>query len=165
MNEELGIVKAGLAMVLLGLMFGIALGVTFGVNEDGVKGFITEGIAAHPEVHDEKSKTKIWRYAQRAHFHATGISAYSLGLIILVMFSSMKRKIKSATSILIGLSSFYPLSWFVMFLVAPSIGREPAHHHYLTELFTYLGVGGLVTGMLLLIGNLFFGLLGETDGA
>ena len=165
MNEELGIVKAGLAMVLLGLMFGIALGVTFGVNEDGVKGFITEGIAAHPEVHDEKSKTKIWRYAQRAHFHATGISAYSLGLIILLMFSSMKRKIKSATSILIGLSSFYPLSWFVMFLVAPSIGREPAHHHYLTELFTYLGVGGLVTGMLLLIGNLFFGLLGETDGA
>lgn len=165
MNEELGIVKAGLAMVLLGLMFGIALGVTFGVNEDGVKGFITEGIAAHPEVHDEKSKTKIWRYAQRAHFHATGISAYSLGLIILVMFSSMKRKIKSATSILIGLSSFYPLAWFVMFLVAPSIGREPAHHHYLTELFTYLGVGGLVTGMLLLIGNLFFGLLGETDGA
>ncbi|MCK5307920.1 MAG: hypothetical protein KAJ73_04845 [Zetaproteobacteria bacterium] len=165
MNEELGIVKAGLAMVLLGLMFGIALGVTFGVNEDGVKGFITEEIAAHPEVHDEKSKTKIWRYAQRAHFHATGISAYSLGLIILVMFSSMKRKIKSATSILIGLSSFYPLAWFVMFLVAPSIGREPAHHHYLTELFTYLGVGGLVTGMLLLIGNLFFGLLGETDGA
>ena len=165
MNEELGIVKAGLAMVLLGLMFGIALGVTFGVNEDGVKGFITEEIAAHPEVHDEKSKTKIWRYAQRAHFHATDISAYSLGLIILVMFSSMKRKIKSATSILIGLSSFYPLAWFVMFLVAPSIGREPAHHHYLTELFTYLGVGGLVTGMLLLIGNLFFGLLGETDGA
>lgn len=165
MNEELGIVKAGLAMVLLGLMFGIALGVTFGVNEDGVKGFITEGIAAHPEVHDEKSKTKIWRYAQRAHFHATGISAYSLGLIILLMFSSMKRKIKSATSILIGLSSFYPLAWFVMFLVAPSIGREPAHHHYLTELFTYLGVGGLVAGMLLLIGNLFFGLLGETEGA
>ncbi len=165
MNEELGVVKAGLALVLLGLAFGIGMGVLFGVNEEGVKGFITEEIAAHPEVHDEKSKTKIWRYAQRAHFHATGISAYSLGLIILVMFSSMKRKIKSATSILIGFSSFYPLSWFVMFLIAPSIGREAAHNHYFTEVFTYLGVGGLVAGMLLLIGNLFFGLLGEAEAS
>jgi len=151
--------------VLLGLAFGIGMGVLFGVNEEGIKGFIAEEIAGHPEVHDEKSRTKIWRYAQRAHFHATGISAYSLGLIILVMFSNMKRKIKSVTSILIGFSSFYPLSWFVMFLLAPSIGRDPAHSHYLTEVFTYLGVGGLVTGMLLLVGNLFFGLLGEADGA
>ncbi len=165
MNEELGVVRAGLALVLLGLVFGIGMGVTFGVNEDGIKGFITEGIMAHPEVHDKKSKAKIWRYAQRAHFHATGISAYSLGLVILVMFTNMRRRIKSATSILIGLGGLYPLAWFVMFLVAPSLGRGPAHDYFLTELFTYVGVGGLVAGISLIIGNLFLGLFGEAEGA
>ncbi len=155
MNEEIKTVKIGLFLVMLTLVFGIGLGTFFGISEDTVKSYISDGVAAHSEVHDEKSKSKIWRYAQRAHFHATGISAFSIGLILLVMFSSLTSKYKTASSILIGLGGLYPLSWLTMFLLAPSLGRDAAHHHIITELFTYIGVGSLLLGIVILSANLF----------
>jgi hypothetical protein len=162
MSQELATVKIGLAMVLLCLSFGVGMGITFGVNEDMYKSRIAEQVAANPSVHDQSSESKIWRYAQRAHFHATGIAAFSLGLIILIMFSSMKAGSKKLSSILVGLGGFYPLAWFSMYLLAPSIGRGAAHSHLTTEMFTYIGVGGLVLGMLMLIASLFLGMLNET---
>ena len=95
MSVDLSIVKAGLAIVLLGLFFNIGLGISFGINEDAFKDYVTDGIAAHPELHNEASQDKIWRYAQRAHFHAGGIAAFCLGLIILVLFSDLAPKISN----------------------------------------------------------------------
>ena len=77
------------------------------------------------------------------------------------MFSTLKAKYKKVSAILLGLSSFYPLSWLNMFLLAPSIGRGPAHAHILTEIFAYTGVGGLLLGLLFLCANIFLGLLRE----
>jgi drug/metabolite transporter (DMT)-like permease len=145
----------------LTLLFGIGLGVVFGVNEDSVKAYIADGIAEHPEVHDEKSQDKIWRYAQRAHFHATGIAAFSLGLVLLVVHSSLRSKRKKIAAILIGLGGLYPLSWFTMFLLAPSIGRGPAHEHLVTTLVTYVGTGCLLAGIGMVCANVFFGKLSD----
>jgi hypothetical protein len=161
MNKELKGVKVGLALVLFGLLFGVIMGMTFGINEDIFKNYITEGIAANPTVHDAKSPDKIWRYAQRAHFHATGIAAFALGLVFLVMFSDLKPKMKTASSFFLGLSSFYPLAWLTMFVLAPSIGRGAAHSHVLTETFASIGVGGLLLGCFLVLGNVFLGLFRE----
>ena len=160
MVHQLDTVRPGLALVFAGLLFGIGLGVLFGVNEDAVKEYIAEGIAAHPEVHDGKSQDKIWRYAQRAHFHATGIAAFSLGLVLLITHSTLLPAYRRLTAVLVGLGSLYPLAWFSMFLLAPSIGRGPAHEHIVTETFTYIGVGGLVTGIAILFANLFIGSFG-----
>ena len=165
MSAELSAVKAGLAIVLVGLFFGIALGISFGVNEDAFKDYVAEGIAAHPQVHDEDSKDKIWRYAQRAHFHAGGVSAFCLGLIILVMFSDLRPRLKSVSSILLGLGSLYPLAWLSMFFLAPSIGRDPAHEHILTQLLTYVGVGGILLGSFFLLANVFLGLFKDRVNA
>lgn len=109
-----------------------------------------------------KSNFKIWRCAQRAHFHSTGIAAFSLGLVIITMFSSMSAGLKSATSVLIALGGVYPLAWYSMFYFAPTIGRSAAHSHIVTETLTFIGVGGLLLGMMTLSLNLFFGLF-ETD--
>lgn len=158
MKEELAHVKLGLAMVLAGLLFGIGLGVSFAVDHHTYDDYITSGLTAHPELHDDMSKNIIWRYSRRAHFHATGIAAFSIGLILLVMASSLKKRLKSITAFLIGLGGFYPLSWFTLFLLAPGIGRSAAHGHILTKLFTYIGVGGLLAGMFILMANLFLGM-------
>jgi len=165
MTSELQTVRIGLAIVLIGLFLGVGMGISFGINEDAYKDFVAEGIAAHPTVHDEKSQSKIWRYAQRAHFHANGISAFSLGLLILVMFSAMKARMKAITAILIGLGSLYPFAWFTMFFLAPSIGRDPAHEHILTKMFTFVGVGGLLLGSVLLVATLFFGVFRDEASA
>lgn len=161
MEQELRVVKAGLGLVIVGLMFGVGMGILFGVNEDAFKDFVAQGIAANPEVHDAKSPDKIWRYAQRAHFHSTGIAAFSLGLIFLAMVSSLKPAYKKMSAILLGLGSFYPLSWFSMFFLAPSIGREAAHAHILTEVFAFTGVGGILLGTSLICANVFMGVFGE----
>jgi hypothetical protein len=155
MNEELKTVRIGLLLVLLTLVFGIGMGVAFGVKEGAFKSYVSTGITAHPEVHDDKSQKKIWRYAQRAHFHSTGIAAFSIGLVILIMFSSLKEKLKSISAILIGLGGLYPLSWLTMFLLAPSIGRGAAHSHILTEMFTFIGITSLLAGIGILCANLF----------
>ncbi len=155
--SELVLVKLGLLMTLAGLIFGISMGIAFGVNEDGFKSAVAQGIAAVPDVHDNKSQSKIWRYAQRAHFHAAAIAAFSLGLIFLVMIANLRTSLKSITAILIGMGSIYPLAWFTMFWLAPWIGRDAAHDHILTEIFTFVGVGGLSLGMLILSANLFLG--------
>ena len=149
-------VKFGIFLVLLALLFGIGLGVYFGIAEDSVKAFIANGIAANPGVHDAKSAGKLWRYIQRAHFHSSGIAAFSIGLILLVMFSSLKTKLKQITSILISLGGLYPLSWFMMFYLGASMGRKAAHHHFITEAFVYIGTGGLLLGIGILSANLAF---------
>lgn len=158
MYKEIKSVKIGLFLVMLTLIFGIGLGISFGIAEDSVKSYISDGVASHVDVHDDKSNEKIWRYAQRAHFHATGISAFSIGLVLLIMCSSLKRKLKTASSILVGFGGLYPLSWFTMFVLAPSIGRSAAHQHILTEMFTYIGVGCLLLGIIILCANLFLGM-------
>ncbi|ORU89518.1 MAG: hypothetical protein A6F71_00695 [Cycloclasticus sp. symbiont of Poecilosclerida sp. M] len=109
MNTVLQPVKIGLALVLVGLLFGLMLGMGFGINEDFFKDYVAQGIAANPDVHDDKSQGKIWRYAQRAHFHAMGIAAFSLGLLLLATFSSLKTGFKKTVSVLIGLGGLYPL--------------------------------------------------------
>jgi hypothetical protein len=163
MNIQLSSIKPGLALVLIGLAFGIAMGIGFGVNEDAFQHYVSEGIAAHPQVHDANSQDKIWRYAQRAHFHSAGIAAFSIGLLLLVSVSSLSRKLKRVTSVLVGLSFLYPFSWFTMFLLAPSIGRSAAHSHVATEMFTYAGVGGLTLGLVILVANIFFGFLTTSE--
>jgi len=163
MSERLGSVKIGLALVFLGLLFGISLGVAFGIGEGVFWSYIEKGIQAQPEIFDEKSAARIWRYAQRAHFHATGVAAFSFGLVILTAFSGLKPRLKSLSAVLIGLGGLYPLSWFAMFVLAPRIGTTSAHHHFLAEAFTYVGVGGLMLGLLLLAANMFFGLFADSS--
>ncbi|GEM_PF-17093 len=154
-QKDIKIVRIGLLLIMLTLCFGIGLGISFGIAEDSYKNYIEQGVTSHFSLHDEKSTTKIWRYAQRAHFHATGISAFSLGLVLLILFSSLKDRMKKISAIFVGLGGLYPLSWFVMFWLAPEMGRSAAHHHILTQLFVYIGVGSLLLGMLILCANLF----------
>jgi hypothetical protein len=165
MSKELANVKIGLAMVLLGLLFGIGLGITFGANEDLYQAHIAAGISAHPELHDAGSRNSIWRWVQRAHFHATGIGAFSLGLVLLVAFSTLKARWKSVSAVLIGMGGLYPLAWFTMFWLAPSIGRKAAHQHWLVDFWTYAGIGGLLLGLALLLANLFLHAFAEPPAA
>jgi hypothetical protein len=48
-----------------------------------------------------------------------------------------------------------------MFLLSPTIGRGAAHEHIITQLFTYIGVGGLLLGSFFLVANLYLGLFKE----
>ncbi|MDO8413699.1 MAG: hypothetical protein Q7S51_07930 [Gallionellaceae bacterium] len=156
MNNALRNIRPGLFLALLTLLFGIVMGISFGANEAGYEHWIAQEIALHPTLHDADSPEKIWRYAQRAHFHATGIGAFSLGLMLLVGLTGMRARMKTICSTLIGLSGFYPLGWLSIFMLAPSMGREPAHEAAITQVLVYVGVIGLLSGLLILALHLLF---------
>ncbi len=155
-NSEIRTVRPGLLLAMLTLLFGIGMGVAFGVNEDGIKGWIAQSVDANAQAHDAKSQSKIWRYAQRAHFHATGVGAFTLGMILLVAFTSMKPALKRAVSVLLGIGGFYSLAWLSMLLLAPSMGRGGAHDAPVTEAIVVVTVGCLLVGIGVLLLNLLF---------
>jgi hypothetical protein len=68
----------------------------------------------------------------------------------------MNGRRKQITATLIGLSGFYPLTWFTLFLYAPHRGLNAAHHAFIPELFAAIGVGALSLGFVSLIHGLFF---------
>ncbi|MBT4766115.1 MAG: hypothetical protein HOO12_05110 [Methylococcales bacterium] len=132
MKVNLSSIKIGLLLVIFTLIFGICMDIGFGINEEYFKDYIAQGIEMHSALHDQKGQSKIWRYAQRSHFHATGIAAFSLGLLLLMLLSNMKRAMVHFASVLIGLGNLYLLSWFAMFLLAPEIGRKAGHEQVIT---------------------------------
>jgi hypothetical protein len=155
MRDALGPVKIGLALTLLCLLLNIVLGVLFGAAEDMFQNFIKAGITAHPALFNARSQDIIWRWFARAHFHAGGVGAFSLGMIILTALSGMSDGRKRLTAALIGLSIFYPLAWLTMSIVAPRIGTGAAHEYWLVVLCTYIGVGTLGLGLASLVHGLF----------
>jgi hypothetical protein len=79
---------------MLTLLINIAFGALFGPNEDMFQNYIQAGISAHPALFKPNDAEIIWRMVQRAHFHAGGIGAYSLGLVIVTALTSMSEKRK-----------------------------------------------------------------------
>jgi hypothetical protein len=64
---------------------------------------------------------------------------------------------KKITSILYGLGGLYAVSWFAMALLAPSLGRDGAHHALPVLLLVLVGVASLLAGIAILFSNIIFG--------
>lgn len=161
LNIDLKVIKIGLLITLLSLVFGIGLGIVFGAKEEVFKNYISQNIQENPTVHDDKSKDKIWRYVQRAHFHSTGIAAYSLALLLIILVSKMKENAKRSSSTLIGVGTLYSFSWYLMFYLAPTIGRDAAHSHILTESIVYISTGAFLIGLFMIFASIFFDMFNE----
>lgn len=161
LDFDLKVIKIGLLITLLSLIFGIGLGIVFGAKEEIFKNYISKNIAVNPTLHDEKSKDKIWRYVQRAHFHSTGIAAYSLALLLIILVSKMKASAKNLSSTLIGIGTLYPLSWYLMFYLAPKIGRDAAHSHIVTEAIVYISTGAFLIALYMIFSSIFFNKFNE----
>ena len=155
LNIDLKVIKIGLLITLLSLLFGIGLGIVFGAKEEVFKNYISQNIQANPTLHDDKSKDKIWRYVQRAHFHSAGIASYSLALLLIILVSKMKTNAKSFSSTMIGIGTLYPLSWYLMFYLAPQIGRDAAHNHILTESIVYISTGAFLIDLFMIFSSIF----------
>lgn len=82
MKSTLQDIRPGLALVLLGLLFGTVLGIWFGIDE----ALYFQGCIAH------------------------GIAAFSLGLLWLVAATDLSARMRGLTSVLVGLASAYPLA-------------------------------------------------------
>ena len=83
---------AGMLLAVLTLLFGFALGIVFGANEDAIKSRLkASAMEVRTSVyHDDDvalkaALAKSWVYVQRAHLHAGGLGTAAVGLILVAM--------------------------------------------------------------------------------
>jgi hypothetical protein len=132
--ERIKVVRIGVLLSLLTLLFGFALGVLFGAIEGKIKGHlkkeaqaVSDTVYKGDSVKMEKIVDKSWTYLKRAHLHANGLGAISLAVILLLMFMQAALILKKLTAIFLGLGSFgYSLFWMFAALKAPGLGSTGA---------------------------------------
>ena len=152
--------KIPFIVTLLSMICGVFIAILFGVNESIFKDKISRDLHANQKIVSmtdenerkakiETEKGKNWRYYQRFHFHATGISAMSLGALILLSFSFAPAALKLASSYMISLGGFlYPFIWLFAGMYGPLIGRSAAKESF--AIFGYMG-GVFLVGLILAI--------------
>lgn len=152
-------------IAILGLCGGVLIAIFFGVNEDYFKGTIDRALQSNPSIAAitdatqrkstiKKEAEKNWRYYQRYHFHATGIGAMSLGLLIVLamLVGARRARLLAAYFISIG-GALYPFVWLFAAIYGPSIGRHAAKERF--AIFGYMGglflVGALLCATLVVV--------------
>lgn len=150
--------KIPFIITLLSMICGVFIAILFGVNESIFKEQISRDLYANEKImsivdeaeRNEKIKTeenKNWRYYQRFHFHSTGISAMSLGALILLAFSLAPKNLGLASSYMISLGGFfYPFVWLFAGIYGPVMGRSAAKEAF--AIFGYMG-GVFLFGLIL----------------
>lgn len=145
-------------IAILTLIGGVFISIIFGANEDYFKDKINEGLKKNEKVNQiqdpiEKAavlKTeadKNWRYYQRFHFHATGIGAMIMGVLLFISFLSAPEKLKNITSYLVSFGGFlYPFVWLFAAIYGPEMGRSEAKEAF--SVFGYMG-GVFLLGLFL----------------
>ncbi len=160
--EKIKVVKIGVILSLLTLLFGFILGGLFGAIESKIKGHLNEEAqAVFDTVYKgdtakmKKITDKSWVYFKRAHLHANGLGAISLVVIILIMFMQTCLVPKMIASIFLGLGSLgYSLFWMFAALKAPGLGSTGAAKEALSFLAipsAGMCIIGLILAMIIVI--------------
>ena len=136
-------------LAVLGMAGGVFIAILFGANEDMFKDRIKDGLTRNAKIQAiadpaEKEKKlgaeadKNWRYYQRYHFHATGIGAMSLALLLFLARLDAPHKQRRAASWLLAVGGLlYPFVWLFAGIYGPEMGRDEAKETF--AIFGYMG--------------------------
>jgi hypothetical protein len=159
LKEAMAPVIPGLLISLLAIVVGTGLGMAFGVYEDQIKDGLVADVKAHPEIHEptpDNIKKQVgdgWRYFQRAHFHAQGLGALGVGIIVVLGLSWVSASVKKWVALATGVGALlYPFCWLLMGLRIGSMGKKAAHASvdWLAALSIPLFFGGMMLTLLIL---------------
>lgn len=142
----------------MSIVGGVFISILFAVNEDYFQEKISTGLEKNVKVQsimDSAEKTiklkseqdKNWRYYQRFHFHATGIGAMMMGILILLAGLKAPKSLVTITSYLVAIGGFlYPFVWLFAAIYGPEMGRNEAKEAF--AFFGYMGGLFLIGGIL-----------------
>jgi len=165
LKEAMAPVIPGLLISFLAIVVGTGLGMAFGLYEDQIKDGLLADVKAHPQIHEQtpdnfkKQVGDGWRYFQRAHFHAQGLGALGVGIIVVLALSWVSASVKKWLALATGVGALlYPFCWLLMGLRIGSMGKQAAHASvdWLAALSIPLFFGGMMLTLLILfLGWLF----------
>lgn len=140
--------KIPFSLAILSIIGGVSIAILFGINEELFKNRISEGLQKNIKIQqmEEPARTeklsseegKLWRYYQRFHFHATGIAAMMLGLLLFVSRLNAPRRSINVAAYLVSIGGFlYPFVWLFAAIYGPEMGRSEAKEAF--AIFGYMG--------------------------
>lgn len=151
--------KIPFLLALLSMIGGVFIAILFGVNEEMFLHKIEAGLEKNVKIQaiaDPAEKTakiksetdKNWRYYQRFHFHATGIGAMMMGVLIFLLQLNLSAKQFYPPAYLTSMGGFlYPFVWLFAGIYGPEMGRSEAKEAF--AIFGYMGglflIGGIWT--------------------
>lgn len=155
-------------LALLCIIGGVFISILFATQEDYFKDHIKQGLSRNikiQEIADPVKKTetlkseaeKNWRYFQRFHFHATGIGAMMIGILLFLTQVNAPALSKNITSYMVAIGgSLYPLVWLFAGIYGPEMGRNEAKEAF--AIFGYMGGVFLLGGVYALVLSLKYDL-------
>lgn len=149
--------KIPFILALLSIVGGVMISVLFGISEDIFKDKISAGLEKNIKIYQiqdplkkadvlKTEADKNWRYYQRFHFHATGIGAMMMGILLFLSRLQASRKQINIASYLIAVGgTFYPFLWLFAGIYGPEMGRSEAKEAF--AIFGYMGGVFLLGGI------------------
>jgi hypothetical protein len=151
--------KIPFVLAITAMTGGVLIAILFGVNEEMFRQRIATGLEQNAEIQAmadpvakaaklEAEASKNWRYYQRFHFHATGIGAMMMGLLLFLFRLDAPEKFKRSAAYLIAVGGLlYPFVWLFAGIYGPEMGRHAAKEAF--AIFGYAGglflLGALLT--------------------
>lgn len=144
-------------LALFCIVGGVFISILFAVNEDLFKNRISAGLAKNVKIQNimdvteraDKIKSesdKNWRYYQRFHFHATGIGAMMMGILLFLAKLKAPNNSTTIAAYMIALGgTLYPFVWLFAGMYGPEMGREEAKEAF--AIFGYMGGVFLLGGI------------------
>lgn len=141
--------KIPFALAILSMSGGVFISILFGVNEEmflaRIKAGLEKNVKIQQIVNPEEKSAKIksetdknWRYYQRYHFHATGIGAMMMGLLLFLSQLSLSTKAFYPPAYLLSVGGvLYPFVWLFAGIYGPEMGRTEAKEAF--AIFGYMG--------------------------
>lgn len=148
-------------LAILGMVGGVFIAILFGVNEKSFEDRIHAGLLKNVKIQqiadpaEKEAKIsaeagKNWRYYQRFHFHATGIAAMMMGLLLFIGRLQAPATLSTVASWLVAVGGFlYPFVWLFAGIYGPEMGRSEAKEAF--AIFGYMG-GLFLVGCLMTMG-------------
>ena len=124
----------GLAVAVLAVLFGFAMGGIFGLNEDIIKDRLAASAAAVTATvyrgdasAAEPVVAKSWDYMQRAHLHGGAIGTAAIGLIVVLLLIGTSPRTTRVLSLALGAGALgYSVFWMWAGFIAPGLGSTGA---------------------------------------
>lgn len=124
----------GLLLAVLTILFGLGIGIVFGLNEDVIKSRLKSDAAEaqatvyqNDEVAAKAVVDKSWSYMQRAHLHAGGMGTTAVALITVLCLVGNCRPVSALISLALGAGGLgYSVFWMWAGYRAPALGSTGA---------------------------------------
>lgn len=163
-------VKYGILIAMMAILFGGALGISFGGWEGEIKGFLkSEAHAVSQEKYSvneiEKVLKKSWVYIKRAHLHSQTMGVIAITFSLVAALFNFNSIIQLAVSLLSGIGSLgYGIFWLLAGVFAPSMGGTSQAKEAVGLIAQVSGASFMVAGVLVFAALLYTVLVNRNGG-